>query len=202
MELEYIRRTIDAEREIVNERIEDVDENQTEKDLVRTSEGNEQIGYDSDETMNNMAANVETSDEETQLIITQLNEILAGGRNADGISFKKVDMNTLNRITARVNRVIELIETKDITQTNNLIKAAGVWVAEQLGLKKYKGGKKKDPWWKRRIEEDIKQLKTDINILERVKKGPIVARKEGKAKLVKEKYRVKRKDLKTVIEEQ
>ena len=136
---------IDAEREIVNERIEDVDENQTEKDLVRTSEGNEQIGYDSDETMNNMAANVETSDEETQLIITQLNEILAGGRNADGISFKKVDMNTLNRITARVNRVIELIETKDITQTNNLIKAAGVWVAEQLGLKKYKGGKKKDP---------------------------------------------------------
>ena len=193
---------IDAEREIVNERIEDVDENQTEKDLVRTSEGNEQIGYDSDETMNNMAANVETSDEETQLIITQLNEILAGGRNADGISFKKVDMNTLNRITARVNRVIELIETKDITQTNNLIKAAGVWVAEQLGLKKYKGGKKKDPWWKRRIEEDIKQLKTDINILERVKKGPIVAHKEGKAKLVKEKYRVKRKDLKTVIEEQ
>ena len=77
----------------------------------------------------------------------------------------------------------------------------GVSVADQLSLKKYEGGKKKDPWWKRRIEEDIKQLKKDINILERAKKGQIGARKEGKAKLVEEKYGVKRKGLTTVIEE-
>ena len=74
-------------------------------------------------------------------------------------------MNTLNRITAKVNRLIELIETKNMTQTNNLIKAACVQVADQLGLKKYESRKKKDPWWKRRIEQDIKQLKKDINIL-------------------------------------
>ena len=110
-------------------------------------------------------------------------------------------MNTLNRTTAKVNRVIELIETKNITQTNNLIKAAGIWVADQLGLKKSEDGKKKDPWWKRRIEEDIKQLKKDINILERVEKGQIGARKEGKVRLVKEKYRVKREGLTTVIGE-
>ena len=54
-------------------------------------------------------------------------------------------MNTLNRTTAKVNRVIKLIETKNITQRNNLIKAEGVWVADRLGLKKYEGGKKKDP---------------------------------------------------------
>ena len=46
-------------------------------------------------------------------------------------------MNALNRTTAKVNRVIELIETKNITQIIDLIKAAGVWVADQLGLKKY-----------------------------------------------------------------
>ena len=145
LELEDIQRMIDAESEIVNESIEDVEENQTERDIVRTREGNEQIGDDSDETINNVAANVETLDEETQLILAQLNKILAGGRNTDGISFKKVDMNTLNRTTAKVNRVIELIETKNITQRNNLIKAEGVWVADRLGLKKYEGGKKKDP---------------------------------------------------------
>ena len=172
---------IDAESQIVNESIEDAEENQTEGDIIRTSEGNQQIGDDSDETIHNVTANVETLDEETQLIIAQLNEILAGCRNTDGISFIKVDMNTLNRTTVKVNRVIELIETKNITQTNNLIKAAGVWVADKLGLNKYEGGKKKDPWWKRRIEEDIKQLKKDINILERVKKGQIGARIEGKA---------------------
>ena len=140
----------------MNESIEDVEEIQTERDIVRTNEGNEQIGDDSDETISNVTGNVGISDEETQLIIAQLNGILADSRNTDGIFFKKVDMNTLNRTTAKVNRVIELIETKNITQTNNLIKAAGVWVADQLGLKKYEGGKKKDPWWKRRIEEDIK----------------------------------------------
>ena len=110
-------------------------------------------------------------------------------------------MNTLNRTTTKVNRVTEQIETKNTNQTNNLIRAAGVWVADQLGLKKYEGGKKKDPWWKRRVEEDVKQLKKDINILERVKKEQISARKEGKVKLVEEKYGVKIKSLTTVIEE-
>ena len=36
-----------------------------------------------------MAANIETLDEETQLIIAKLNKILAGGRNTDSI-FKKL----------------------------------------------------------------------------------------------------------------
>ena len=80
---------IEARSEIVNESIEDVKENQTERerDMVRTSERNEQIGDDSDETINNVAANVEILDEETQLIIAQLNKILAGSRNTNGISF-------------------------------------------------------------------------------------------------------------------
>ena len=75
-----------------------------------------------------------------------------------------------------------MIETKNITQTNSLIKAAGVWVADQLALRKYEGRKRKNPWWKRPVEKDIKEL--DINILERIKKGKIGARKEGKAKLI------------------
>ena len=181
---------IEAESDIVNESIEDVEENQTEWDIIRTSERNEQIGGDSDKTINNVAVNVETSDEETYFIIIQLNKISARCRNSDGISFKNVDLNTLNRITA-----------KDITQTNNIIKAAAVCIADQFGLKKYEVGKRKDPWWKRRIEEDIKQLKKNINILKRVKKGQIGEYKEGQGKLVEEKYGVKRKGLTTVIEE-
>ena len=96
LELKNFRRVIEAESEIVDESIEDVQESQTEMDIVRTSERNEQIGDDSDETINNVAANVETFDQKTQLIIAQLNKILAGGRNTDSISFKKVEMKTLN----------------------------------------------------------------------------------------------------------
>ena len=47
-----------------------------------------------------------------------------------------------------------------------------------------KAGRTFYPWWKRRIEENTKQLKMDINILERVKKRQIGVRKKGKAKLV------------------
>ena len=75
------------ESEIVNESIEDAEENQTERYIVRTSERNGQIGDDSDETINNVTTNVETLDEETQLIIAKLNKILAAGKNTDGISF-------------------------------------------------------------------------------------------------------------------
>ena len=67
LEFENIRRMIDAESEIVNESIEDVEEDQTARDIVRKSEGNEQIGDDSDETINNVATNVKTLDKETQL---------------------------------------------------------------------------------------------------------------------------------------
>ena len=48
LKLQNIRRMIEPEREIVNEIIEDVEENQTEMDIVRTSERNEQIGGDLD----------------------------------------------------------------------------------------------------------------------------------------------------------
>ena len=56
LELGNIR--MEAESEIVNESIEYVEENQTERDIVRTRERNEQVGDDSDETINNLAANV------------------------------------------------------------------------------------------------------------------------------------------------
>ena len=92
LELENIRRMIDAESEIVNESIEDVEENQTERDTVRTSEGNEQIGDDADKTINNVA---EALDEKTQLIIAQLNEILASSRNTDGVFLLKKLIRTL-----------------------------------------------------------------------------------------------------------
>ena len=78
---------IEAEHERVNESIEDVEENQTEGNIVRTSERNEQVGDALDEIISNVVATIETLDEETQFITAQLNKILAGGRDTDGISF-------------------------------------------------------------------------------------------------------------------
>ena len=162
------------------------------------NEGTDNILLEASQDIGNPTQNVESLDEEAQLIVAQLQQIMIEGRDTSGISFKNVDIKCLNSHTARVNRVIEIIETTYITQTNNLIKAASVLVADQLGLK---GGKKKEPWWKRCIECDIKQLKKDVSFLERLRTGEVHERREGKVKLLKQKYRVKRKRLTIVIEE-
>ena len=81
-----------------------------------------------------------------------------------------------------------------------MIKAANVWVAEQIGLKKRDYREKNDPRWERRIEGDIKKLGQDVNLLTRDLKGELGSKKQ-KMKELHEKYRVKKKGLKTVIGE-
>ena len=48
LELENIRMVKEEGSDVVNESIENVEESQTERDIVRASERNEQIGDDSD----------------------------------------------------------------------------------------------------------------------------------------------------------
>ena len=110
LELENIRRMIGTEGQIANDSTQYVEENQTEEDMIRTSEGNEEIGSEPNEITNNVTANMETIDEETHHIIDKLNDIITSNRNADGISFKKIHMKILKQTIAKVNRVIELIE--------------------------------------------------------------------------------------------
>ena len=72
---------------------------------------------------------------EERAIIDQSKNIIAEGvGNNHGMSFKKVDKKRSEEETRKVN--IKHVVTKEITKTNNLIKAASVWVARQLGLKK------------------------------------------------------------------
>ena len=104
LELENIRWMIDTEIQLVNGSTADVEENQSEDDMARTSEGCEQIGNESDEMINKVPANVEGLDEEAQHIIDKQNNIITSNRNANGISFKKIDMKILKRRTAKVNR--------------------------------------------------------------------------------------------------
>ena len=89
--------------------------------------------------------------------------------------------------TDRFNEAIKYLKSKSITETIYLIRAASVWVVERIGLKKAEHRKKNEPRWKCRMEGDIKRLRQKINFLGR--------------ELKKERYRVKRKRLKTVIEE-
>ena len=134
-------------------------------------------------------------------IMDRLKQIMLEGRTSDGILFKKVNKRSLRAQTDRVNSVMKFVKTKNITETNKLINAASVWVADQMGLKKFEIGRRKEPWWKRRIENDIKNLKHDINILHRESTGELGSQRKWKLKDLEEKHRVRKKGINTVIEE-
>ena len=123
------------------------------------------------------------------------------GKISDGIMFKKVDKKTMKSQTDRVNDAIKYFKSKNIIETNDLIKATSVWVAEQIGLKKRDCREKNKPRWKRRIEGDMKKLRQDVNLLTRDLKRELGSKNKQKMKELYEKYRVKRKGLKTVTEE-
>ena len=96
---------------------------------------------------------------------------------------------------------IRYLKSNRITETNNLIRAASAWVAGRIELKKAEHRKKNEPKWKRRIEGDIKRLRQEANFLERESKGELGLKKKHKLDELNERYRVKRKGLKTVIDE-
>ena len=139
--------------------------------------------------------------DEHRKIVERLNEIMLEGKTSDGIMFKKVDKKTLKVQIDSVNEAISYFKSKSITKTNDLIKAASVWVAEQIGLKKRDYREKHEPRWKCRIEGDLKKLRQDVNLLTRDLKGELGSKKKQKMKELYGKYRVKKKELKTVIEE-
>ena len=76
-----------------------------------------------------------------------------------------------------------------------------MWVAEQMGLRKFEIRERKEPRWKRRIENEIRRLRHDVNILSTDLKGELGKKKRHKLRDLEEKYRVKTKGIRTVIEE-
>ena len=64
--------------------------------------------------------------DEHRKIVERLDEIMLEGKTIDGIMFKKVDKKTLKFQTDRVNDAIKYFKSKNITETNDLIKAESV----------------------------------------------------------------------------
>ena len=97
---------------------EDMVENEVKsvaEEIVNVEEVNNNVIDSVDDTRHNL-------NDEHRKIVERLNEILLDGKPSDGIMFRQVDK--------------KYFKSKKITETNDLIKSASVWVAEQIGLKK------------------------------------------------------------------
>ena len=76
-------------------------------------------------------------------------------------------------------------------------------VAENIGMdvrkKNANRSDRKEPWWKRRIQESVKAILKDISVLDRKDKGEL--RNQQKYRALSRKYHIARKGLKVVTEE-
>ena len=93
----------------------------------------------------------------------------------------------------KINAILKGTKSENITETNRLIRACAIFDGRKVGLKpkQRRGNPVKEPWWKRRIQKSIQELRKHINILQRKKRGEI--KQKGKYKVIEHKHRVKKK---------
>ncbi|XP_063585458.1 uncharacterized protein LOC134762848 [Penaeus indicus] len=204
LELEEIKRKVDAEVLGNEEELLQVDEeenNNEEYDAMEEARKGEEPRHEVVENEVETEERLTEASDETKDNAERLKAILVEGKRSDGIMFKKLDRKALKIQVDTVNEAIKYMKCRNITETNNLILAESVWVAEKFGLKTGARQKRNEPWWKRRIEGDIRKLRHDVNLLEIGLKGQLDVKKTQKIKQLNEKYRVNRKGIKTAIEE-
>ena len=96
----------------------------------------------------------------------------------------------MKQTVQEVDDVLSYITTRDIFETNNLIRAAAFVVGRSLGVKKgRKKGARKEPPLKKRLKKQIDELREDIRPLNcMLRRGPIKRRVQGS---LKRKYKTK-----------
>lgn len=100
------------------------------------------------------------------MVIKEMKELMISGAAYWIYPFKKFDTRRLNEKIKELDEAVKQIRTNNITKTNSLLNV--VSMLKELGLKSPKRVQENDdPWYKRRIEGDIKLLLAHIDILER-----------------------------------
>ena len=101
--------------------------------------------------------------------------------------------------TARVDKVLSKFETHTIKKTNELFYAGDVVTTNRLGVKIDKVAWRKEPMWKRRLQNKIKEVRKDVSQLEALKDKDISNFRHWER--LERKYSIKVKGLNVVIEE-
>ena len=163
LELEEIKRLIeDAEcgipGTVINEeRDEDAEreaeinideEDQNESETMRTRDF--VVGRDQNEL-----------DETQKGILQQLNEI-QGKERKRLPALRGVESKRLSDAVNTVDEVLSKVKVTDITEVNDQIYCGAALVTEMLGIKTCRNDKK-EPFWKRRLENQLKVLNKDLS---------------------------------------
>ena len=126
------------------------------------------VGEDVRNVLPEMGAEEQTDslDEEQVAIVMEIAEVIEKGRKDELPALRNVPKKKLLEETVKVDKVLTKFKTYSITKTNELFFAGAVVVTNRLGVKIEKTAGRKEPMWKRRLQNKIKELRKDVNELE------------------------------------
>ena len=101
--------------------------------------------------------------------------------------------------TAKVDKVLSKFKTHSITKTNELFYAGAFVVTNRLGVKIGKVAGRKEPMWKRRVQNKIQELRKDLSQLEALKDKDVSHFRH--CEKLERKYNIRVKRLNGVFEE-
>ena len=102
-------------------------------------------------------------DEEEVAIVMEIEEVIERGRKDRLPALRNVPKKKLLEETAKVDKVLSKFKTHSITKTNELFYAGAVVVTNILGVKIDKVAGRKEPMWKRRLQNKIKELRKNLS---------------------------------------
>ena len=96
-------------------------------------------------------------------IIMEIAEVIERGRKDKLPALRNVPKKKLLEETGKIDKVLSKFKTHSITKANELFYAGAVVVANRLRVKTDKVAGRKEPVWKRRLQNKIKELKKDLS---------------------------------------
>ena len=99
-------------------------------------------------------------------IVIEIAEVIERGKKDKLPAFRTVPKKKLLEEAAKVDKVLSKFKTHGITKTNELFYAGAFVVTNRLGVKIDKAAWRKEPMWKRRLQNKIKDLRKDLSQLE------------------------------------
>ena len=138
-------------------------------------------------------------DEEEVAIVMEIVKVIERGRKDKLPALRNVPKKKLLEETAKVDKVLSKFKTHNITKTNELFYPGAVVATNRLGVKIDKVNGRKEPMWKRTLQNKIKELRKVLTQLEASKDKDISNFRHWER--VERKYSIRVKRLNVVIEE-
>ena len=154
--------------------IEELERKVTGSDSVIVAEARnvevlpDQVGEDVRNILLEMGAEeqADSLDEEEVAIVMEIAEVIERSRNDKLPVLRNVPKKKLLEQTTKVDKVFSKFKTHSTTKTNELFYAGAFVVTTRLGVKIGKVAERKEPVWKRRLQNKINELMKDLSQLE------------------------------------